>query len=136
VVLIVFSEDHNRKSVDRSAPGVSGRVTGMLPKSLMNSRRLMGFTPLAESYLRESLIRPSSESYAPRRILRPEISMSALPPKADIGRRDWDVCFVPIADIFNYSITSSANNKNDSGTVRPRPLAVFKFTTKLNFVGS
>jgi hypothetical protein len=36
----------------------------------------------------------------------------------------------------NYSITSSANNKNDSGIVRPSPLAVFKFTTKLNFVGS
>jgi hypothetical protein len=36
----------------------------------------------------------------------------------------------------NYSITSSANNKNDSGTVRPSPLAAFKFTTKLNFVGS
>jgi len=35
-----------------------------------------------------------------------------------------------------HSITSSANNKNDSGTVRSSALAVFKFTTKLNFVGS
>src|SRR5689334_16749282 len=25
--------------------------------------------------------------------------MSALPPKADIAERNWDVCFVPIADI-------------------------------------
>jgi hypothetical protein len=25
--------------------------------------------------------------------------MSALPPKADIAERDWDVCFVPKADI-------------------------------------
>jgi hypothetical protein len=69
---------------------------------------------------------------------RSEIAMSALPPKADINRRIIDVRFVPIADIGmpSYSITSSANNKNDSGTERPSPLAVFKFTTKLNFVGS
>src|SRR5215469_3374968 len=32
----------------------------------MNSRRLMGFTPVAENHLRVSLIRSSSESYAPR----------------------------------------------------------------------
>jgi hypothetical protein len=29
---------------------------------------------------------------------RSEISMSALPPKADIRQREWDVRFVPIAD--------------------------------------
>jgi hypothetical protein len=29
----------------------------------------------------------------------PEISMSALPPIADIAERDHDVCFVPKADI-------------------------------------
>ena len=64
--------------------------------------------------------------------------MSALAPKADIAERDRHVCFVPTAEIGmpSYSITSSANNKNDSGTERPSPLAVFKFTTKLNFVGS
>jgi hypothetical protein len=27
---------------------------------------------------------------------RSEIAMSALPPKADIGERNWDVRFVPI----------------------------------------
>jgi hypothetical protein len=26
-------------------------------------------------------------------------TMSALPPKADIGESDWHVCFVPITDI-------------------------------------
>jgi hypothetical protein len=34
--------------------------------------------------------------------------MSALPPKADIRQRDWDVRFVPKADIDRYSIASSA----------------------------
>jgi hypothetical protein len=29
--------------------------------------------------------------------------MSALPPKADIGRRDYDVRFVPKADILRRS---------------------------------
>jgi len=46
------------------ARAVSGHVTTVLLKSLMNSRRLMGFTPLAENHLRESLIRSASESYA------------------------------------------------------------------------
>jgi hypothetical protein len=51
--------------------------------------------------------------------------MSALPPKADIRQRDWDVCFVPKADILRcgkerrYSITSSARASIDRGIVRP-----------------
>src|SRR5262249_49579332 len=71
----------------------------------MNSRRLMGFTPLAENHLRKSLIRSSSESYAPHRSRTRELmsamvqkrtsrylqAMSALPPKADI--RTWPVTF-------------------------------------------
>jgi len=32
-----------------------------------------------------------------------EIKMSALPPKADIHRSDWNVCFVPKADILHCS---------------------------------
>src|SRR6185295_7889224 len=32
------------------------------------------------------------------------------------------------------SMTSSANNRNDSGTVRSSRFAVFRFTTRLNFV--
>ena len=79
--------------------------------------------------------------------------MSASGQKADICSALGDVCFTPNSRHVqrksgcplsansghvrrNYSITSSANNKNDSGIVRPSPLAVFKFTTKLNFVGS
>jgi hypothetical protein len=90
---------------------VSGQ-TAVLPIRLMNSRRLMGFTPVAENHLRESLIRSSNESYAAHRsktgrpmsalgqkqTSRAEISMSALPPKADIAERDRHVCFVPKAD--------------------------------------
>src|SRR5262249_37087025 len=78
----------------------------------MSSRRLMGFTPLAENHLRESLIRFSSESYAPqciragrsmsalgqKRTSQHVRSISALPPKADIGTQSWNVRFVPKAD--------------------------------------
>jgi hypothetical protein len=48
---------------DCCARAVSGHATTVVLKSLMNSRRLMGFTPLAENHLRKSLIRSSSESY-------------------------------------------------------------------------
>jgi hypothetical protein len=51
--------------------------------------------------------------------------MSALPPKADIAERAWDVRFVPIADIA-YSITSSARPSSESGTVRPGLLAILR----------
>jgi hypothetical protein len=34
-----------------------------------------------------------------KRTSRPGISMSAIPPKADIAKHGWDVCFVPIADM-------------------------------------
>jgi hypothetical protein len=50
------------------ARAVSGPATAVLLQSLMNSRRLMGFTPLAENHLHKSLIRSSGESYAPHRI--------------------------------------------------------------------
>jgi hypothetical protein len=62
---------------DCCARAVSDHATTVLLKSLMNSRRLMGFTPLAENHLRKSLIRSSSESYVPHciRVGRP---MSAL----------------------------------------------------------
>jgi hypothetical protein len=35
--------------------------------------------------------------------------MSALPPKADIRRRDQDVCFGPISDIANSASGGCAN---------------------------
>ena len=39
-----------------------------------------------------------------KRIWRTQFAMSALPPKADIARRDPDVRFVPIADIPAFDI--------------------------------
>src|SRR5215472_17552431 len=83
---------------DRCARAVSDHATTVLLKSLMNSRRLMGFTPLAENHLRKSLIRSSSESYVPhcirvgrpmsalghKRTLKRLHPMSAIPPKADM----------------------------------------------------
>ncbi len=60
--------------------------------------------------------------------------MSALPPKADINGAGCPLWTNSGHD--HYSITSSANNRNDSGTVKPSRFAVFRFTTRLNFVGN
>src|SRR3974390_1977923 len=67
--------------------------------------------------------------------------MSALPPKADIGRNDRDVCFVPKADILHcgrdcYSIKSSARDSSDCGTDRPSALAVLRLITSSYLVGA
>ena len=66
---------------------------------------------------------------------RSEISMSALPPKADIARRPLDARFVPEADIGRYSITSSAMASTPGGMVRPSAFAVLRFITNSNLVG-
>ena len=69
-------------------------------------------------------------------------SMSALPPKADIGTSLRDVRFVPKADILRcskerrYSITALARASNAAGKVRPRSLAVFGLITVSYFVGA
>jgi hypothetical protein len=41
---------------------------------------------------------PFMSALGQKQTSRPEISMSALPPKADIAGRQFDVCFVPGAD--------------------------------------
>src|SRR5947207_3392809 len=62
--------------------------------------------------------------------------------KADLGQRIFDVCFtpliadihrsavhvrfVPIADLADYSITSSAWASSNVGTLRPSAFAVFR----------
>ena len=67
-------------------------------------------------------------------------TMSALPPKADIGTQSRDVRFVPKADILRcgkerrYSITSSAIASTPGGIVRPSALAVFALMTNSNLV--
>jgi hypothetical protein len=66
-------------------------------------------------------------------------SMSALPPKADIAVRDWDVRFVPKPDVSNcskisYSNTSSARFTNGD-LPRPSVLKALRLMTKSNFVG-
>src|SRR6516165_8660127 len=66
--------------------------------------------------------------------------MSALPPKADIHRRERHVRFVPKADILHcgkkrrYSITSSARESSAAGTSSPSTFAVLRLITSLNFV--
>jgi hypothetical protein len=95
------------------ARAVSGHAITVLLKSVMNSRRLMGFTPVAENHLPVSLIRFWCESYAPhcskegtpmsalgqKQTWRRSNGMSALHPKADIAERQLDVRFVPKADM-------------------------------------
>src|SRR6516165_8152160 len=69
---------------DCCARAVSDHATTVLLKSLMNSRRLMGFTPLAENHLRASLIRTWSDGHAPHRSMSGGV-MSALGQKRTLG---------------------------------------------------
>ena len=69
-----------------------------------------------------------------KRTFRPRNVMSALPPKADIAERVLDVRFVPKACIVAYSISSSARESTELGTVRPSALAVLRLITKSNLV--
>jgi hypothetical protein len=64
------------------------------------------------------------------------IGMSALPPKADIADRQFDVRFVPKAGIRCYSITSSALASRVDGTVSPSALAALRLTDKVNLSGA
>ena len=54
--------------------------------------------------------------------------------KADIGAHPFNVRFVPKADIVAYSISSSARESTELGTVRPSALAVLRLITKSNLV--
>jgi uncharacterized protein YndB with AHSA1/START domain len=77
-----------------------------------------------EKYLRRCKL---TVSFGRKRTRRAEFAMSALPPKADIAGRQFDVRFVPNADIAPlHSITSSALAKRDCGTLRPSVLAILR----------
>ena len=52
--------------------------------------------------------------------------MSPLLPKADMCGAKGYVCLVPKADIRPHSINSSARERSEYGTVRPRALAVVR----------
>jgi hypothetical protein len=66
--------------------------------------------------------------------------MSALPPKADMCSALADVRFGPIADSCSAannnrcSITLSARERSEGGTVRPSALAVFILIVSSNLV--
>src|SRR6516164_4636039 len=67
--------------------------------------------------------------------------MSALPPKADMGRQDPDVRFVPQADILRcnrdwHSITSSARASKDWGTDKSSAFAVVRLIASWYLVGA
>jgi len=73
---------------------VSGQPAAAPPISVMNWRRLMGFTPLTENHSFENLIRSSSESYAPHCSRTGEV-MSAFGLEADMTGGICNVCFTP-----------------------------------------
>src|SRR5262249_27665859 len=69
-----------------------------------------------------------------KRTLRHVRSMSALPPKADIGTQSWNVRFVPTADMARptqcttYSITSSARSNIEGGAATRSALAAIMYS--------
>jgi hypothetical protein len=54
---------------------------------------------LERDLVRHSKIGRSTSDLGHKRTCRPQIPMSALPPKADIPQRDLNVCFGPNSDI-------------------------------------
>ena len=60
-------------------------------------RPAVGLLPFQHNELEFSATRMSALGHW--RTLKRLHPMSALPPKADITERDWNVCFVPKADI-------------------------------------
>src|ERR1022692_204236 len=73
--------------------------------------------------------------------LQPPRHISTLP-NSDLILRRSEMTRCAISGLMHrnkqhlYSITSSANNRNDSGIVRPSDLAVFRLTTNWNLVGN
>src|SRR5262245_18442864 len=57
-------------------------------------------------------------------------------PNSDIDCVFRHVCFGPKADMFAYSITSSARASNEAGTVRPSALAVLRLITSSYLIGA
>src|SRR5262249_12063453 len=55
-----------------------------------------------------------------KRTFRRVESMSALPPKADIGTRSWNVRFVPIADIMSCRGRAAQPRRLGGGVIEPR----------------
>jgi hypothetical protein len=79
---------------------------------------------------------PSARRIDQEQAFRNVRAMSALPPKADIGERNWDVRFVPKADVgAAYSITSSASCWSCPGTSSPSALAVLRLMTNGTLIG-
>ena len=67
--------------------------------------------------------------------MRPQLLMSALPPKADIDEFLLNARYGPKADIPPFiRSTSSAMASNAGGTVRPSAFAVFKIDHKRRHV--
>ena len=97
------------------ARAASGHVAAAPPRTPRNSRRLTMSAPRLQettSYrLKRTLIEAETRSataasdggrcplWVQKRTSGPWTTMSALPPKADIGRLGRDVCYVPVGDM-------------------------------------
>ena len=67
---------------------------------------------------------------------RPEITMSALPPKADIAGRKLDVCFVPKTDIERGSLDDLVSQLHKGFAYREtKGFCGFEIDDKLELVG-
>src|SRR5262252_5524052 len=89
--------------VDGCARTENGQPAVAPPSNLMNSRRLIA-TPDAQDAAwyrvkRDSLRDVSMSALGQKQTYAVHNGMSALPPKADIGAANRDVCFGPKADI-------------------------------------
>jgi hypothetical protein len=96
----------------------------------------------AQPFLREldkqralMLVRFQAPQWVKRK-LPPYLSMSVLPPKADITEKRRHVGLVPQADIGSfYSMTSSARASSAGGTVMPSDFAILRLIVNSNLVG-
>jgi len=126
------------------ARAARGHPAAAPPTSVMNSRRLTGRSlkqrvlpyHAVGRIMHHSKFRWLMSALGQKRTSRQVWSMSALPPKADIGTQ---LCaksghYAP-QQKSPYSISSSASDINDAGIVSPSAFAVVRLMMNSNFVG-
>src|SRR5262249_61931593 len=93
-----------------AAPPVAGDISAALPNGeelspphgLILRPRAHTTTLLIGCVVHHSKLQQLMSALGHKRTFSSAIAMSALPPKADIGTRSWNVRFVPKADIAQF----------------------------------